>query len=164
MRRLLPILVVLIACTVEAQTVKPVKKLFVYDATGRKVGGVQGFDEQLLIATIAVKLDGRVLTLQATKQKLMGADERFIVFQSPDCTGQPLIDAQPLNIMVPVVTVIGPTRTVYRGDGSAPTLLTYDSRLDLTTGGCVVENSTGQLIPAQIVGNLSTFSPPFTAR
>jgi len=151
--------------SVQAQTgFQPVQSLTAYDSTGKRIGNVLGFEA---LPNVAFSKDNTTVVLGVGKERFFST-WTFLAFASTDCTGTAFI--APSQYPVPPLTLNAIRNgSVYVPDASAP-----PPSLPFTVRSYYDENAENpctayeweitDAVQAKILGDVPSFTPPFSVR
>ncbi len=139
-----------------AQTVSSADSLAVFDATGKRIGALQGIEGGKV--HIVLQKDGIPLSFVIEPEQFTGSDGS-VRFESTDCTGQPLIEDS--GKILPGTGIF--TSTVYVADlSTASRVRIIFSSLSQSSASCVSSFSQGAFFSALEFPNLlAQFTPPY---
>jgi hypothetical protein len=141
--------------------------LTVFDATGASVGPVVGFDRHDPI--VALPGGGHVGVARVRADRFLSTVPAFIGFESPDCTGLPLlVDEGPGGFQALFArTAVGPGKLLLRAAAASPSPAVLQSawRPELADP-CVALSGVdpAPTFPTTELVDLNAFLPPFVAR
>jgi len=153
--------------------VKPVTKLIVHDATGKKVGEVQDSSYPGGTAFVPVSINGSVYVLSLTGPNELGGDSTatFRYYQSQDCSGVawlpvggPYVQTWPF----PQTVILTPGRTLYEvlpARAEEPPVNSQISNDGLCSTVGARDYPIRWLAPTKPLVDLSTvFTPPYSIK
>lgn len=163
-----------------AESLKSLKQLKVFDATGKKVGDVLSMKEYSAgypngsSPIVALKFGGHVFTVEVLRHQLSGNLSDLLYFQSQDCTGTPYLRGylgapalfgDQADVLL-AAHVSAPGKTVYL---PVPGSISQSRSVQSSwwrDGVCQLGGDAGLLsVPAFPLIDLNTvFTPPFSVR
>lgn len=155
----------------EAQTLFPRTQLSVFDSNDKKVGNVLGmFNEKASPLWVAFTIEGHLVALRVTRNRLKGPEDVEAYYLSHECKGEPHFkysQVQGGKGMLPTALIGPPGRTVFVVDDDALSLIFYPQSKRKASGSCEKVNLVDpiKLRPGKGIINLEeVFSPPFEIR
>ena len=155
----------------EAQTLFPRTQLSVFDSNEVKVGSVLGmFNDKANPLWVAFTIEGHLIALRVTKDRLKGPEGVEAYYLSLECGGEPHFQYSQLQGgqgMLPTVLIGPPGRTVYVVDEDDLSLIFYPQSSRKPSGPCETVNFTEpiKLRPGKAIINLEeVFTPPYHIR
>ena len=144
-----------------------VSKLTVFDANNKLVGLVHGLITNLTFDSpihgiVAFERDGQVAAVPVNQNGFFPTS--FLYFEAPDtnCSGTPPM-VRPSPYLLPSAAIGPPGTMPYMPDPSAtPQTKNFASRS--FNRDCFASSGSAQLVPAQALGDLGTFTAPFSVR
>ncbi len=155
----------------QAQALFPRTQLSVFDSNDAKVGNVLGmFNETASPLWVAFTIEGHLVALRVTRDRLKGPKGVEAYYLSQECAGEPHFkysQVQGGKGMLPTVLIGPPGRTVYVIDDDDLSLIFYPQSQRKDSGSCEKVNFTNpiKLRPGKGIINLQeVFTPPFHIR
>ncbi|GEM_PF-4923278 len=155
----------------QAQTLFPRTQLSVFDSSDKKVGNVLGmFNDKASPLWVAFTIEGHLVALRVTRDRLKGPEGVEAYYISPDCAGEPHFKHSQIQGgkgMLPTVLIGPPGRTVYVVDDDDLSLIFYPQSRRKASGPCEKVNFMNpiKLRPGKGIINLQeVFTPPFHIR
>ena len=137
---------------------QPVQELTAWDSAGRRIGNVQGG----FLAAVAFAKDNTTFLLFVLKSRFQGTWGQLF-FNTLDCTGAAYFDAANVSDFPMTPTAIRDGK-IYIPNPSPPVPVTVKSFFTEGGQGCVAEEFGANIIPAKVLGNVPSFTPPFSVR
>lgn len=154
-----------------AQTLFPRTQLSVFDSQDKKVGNVLGmFNAKASPLWVAFTIEGHLIALRVTRDKLIGPEGVEAYYLSQECEGEPHFKYSQIQEgkgMLPTVLIGPPGRTAYVVDDDDLSLIFYPQSRRKASGPCEGFNVTNpiKLRPGKGIINLQeVFTPPFHIR
>lgn len=154
-----------------AQTLFPRTQLSVFDSNDTKVGSVLGmFNDKASPLWVAFTINGHLVTLRVTKDRLKGPEGVEAFYLSQECVGEPHFKYSQIQGgkgMLPTVLIGPPDQTVYVIDDDNLSLIFYPQSRRHASGSCETVKFTNpiKLRPGKGIINLEeVFTPPFHIR
>jgi len=155
----------------EAQSLLPGTQLSVFDSKDNKVGHVLGVvNDKASPLWVAFTIDGHLVTLGVTRDRLTGPEGVEAYYSSQECAGEPHFKhshIQGEKGMLATVLIGPPGRTVYIVDDHELSLIFYPQSRRKVSGSCerVHFAKPIKLRPGKGIINLQeVFVPPFHIR
>lgn len=154
-----------------AQTLFPRTQLSVFDANDTKIGNVLGiFNEKASPLWVAFTIEGHLVALRVTRDRLKGPEGVEAFYLSQECAGEPHFKYSQIQGgkgMLPTALIGPPGQTVYVVDDDDLSLIFYPQSRRNASGSCEKVNLTNpiKLRPGKGIINLQeVFTPPFHIR
>ncbi len=154
-----------------AQTLYPRTQLSVFDSNDAKVGNVLGiFNEKASPLWVAFTIEGHLVALRVTRDRLKGPEGVEAYYLSQECAGEPHFKYSQIQEgkgMLPTALIGPPGQTVYVVDDDNLSLVFYPQSRRNASGSCEKVNFTNpiKLRPGKGIINLQeVFTPPFHIR
>ena len=154
-----------------AQTLFPRTQLSVFDSNDTKVGNVLGmFNDKASPLWVAFTIEGHLVALRVTKDRLKGPEGVEAYYLSQKCAGEPHFQYSQIQEgegMLPTALIGPPGQTVYVVDDDDLSLIFYPQSRRNASGSCEKVNFTNpiKLRPGKSIINLQeVFTPPFHIR
>ena len=155
----------------QAQTLFPRTQLSVFDFNDTKVGNVLGmFNDKASPLWVAFTIEGHLVALRVTKDRLKGPEGVEAYYLSQECSGEPHFKHSQIQGgkgMLPTVLIGAPGRTVHVVDDEDLSLIFYPQSKLNASGSCekVTFFKPIKLRPGKSIINLQeVFTPPYHIR